>query len=58
MTELRTSEAGLKLIMTYEGFRSHAKKLPDGRWVIGYGHTKGAREGVKISPKKVTPSMP
>ncbi|WP_084417847.1 lysozyme [Henriciella litoralis] len=52
MTELRTSEAGLKLIMTYEGFRSHAKKLPDGRWVVGYGHTKGAREGVKISPKE------
>lgn len=49
MSELRTSDAGLKLIMAYEGFRSESRKLPDGRWVIGYGHTKAAREGLKIT---------
>ena len=49
MSELRTSEAGLKLIMAHEGFRSVSKQLPDGRWVIGYGHMKAAREGLKIS---------
>ena len=46
---LRTSEAGLKLIMAYEGFRSHSSRLPDGRWVIGYGHMRAAREGLKVS---------
>lgn len=49
MSELRTSDAGLKLIMAYEGFRPESRKLPDGRWVIGYGHTKAAREGLKIT---------
>ncbi len=48
-SELRTSEAGLKLIMAYEGFRSHSKQLPDGRWIIGYGHLKAARAGLKVS---------
>lgn len=48
-SELRTSEAGLKLIMAYEGFRSHSKQLPNGRWVIGYGHMKAARPGLKVS---------
>ena len=46
---LRTSEAGLKLIMAYEGFRSHSTRLPDGRWVIGYGHMRAARAGLKVS---------
>lgn len=46
---LRTSEAGLKLIMAYEGFRSHSARLPDGRWVIGYGHMRAARAGLKVS---------
>lgn len=49
MSELRTSDAGLKLIKAYEGFRSDSRKLSDGRWVIGYGHTKAAREGLTIS---------
>jgi GH24 family phage-related lysozyme (muramidase) len=49
VSELRTSDAGLKLIMAYEGFRSDSRKLPDGRWVIGYGHTKAAREGLQIT---------
>ncbi|MEM5516894.1 lysozyme [Henriciella sp. AS95] len=48
-SDLRTSEAGLKLIMSYEGFRPVSKQLPDGRWVIGYGHTKAARENLRVS---------
>jgi GH24 family phage-related lysozyme (muramidase) len=35
--------------MAHEGFRSHSKELPDGRWVIGYGHLKAARQGLKIT---------
>ncbi|WP_300376584.1 lysozyme [Henriciella sp.] len=46
---LRTSEAGLTLIRAYEGFRPHSSRLPDGRWVIGYGHVRAAREGLKVS---------
>merc|ERR1712080_668915 len=48
-SDLRTSQNGLKLIMAYEGFRSHSKQLPDGRWMVGYGHTRAARQGVRVS---------
>lgn len=46
---LRTSRAGLELIKSFEGFREAAARLPDGRWTIGYGHVRSAREGVTIS---------
>jgi len=48
---LRTSRAGLELIKSFEGFRDAAIRLPDGRWMIGYGHVRTAREGLKISQK-------
>lgn len=51
-SELRTSESGLKLIMAYEGFRPVSKQLPDGRWVIGYGHLKAARANQKINQQE------
>lgn len=51
-SELRTSENGLKLIMAYEGFRPVSKQLPDGRWVIGYGHTKAARANLRVSQEE------
>ena len=46
---LRTSRAGLELIKSFEGFREVAARLPDGRWTIGYGHVRSAREGVAIT---------
>lgn len=46
---LRTSRAGLELIKSFEGFRDSAARLPDGRWIIGYGHVRTAREGLTIS---------
>ena len=46
---LRTSRAGLELIKSFEGFRETAIRLPDGRWMIGYGHSRTAREGLTIS---------
>lgn len=46
---LRTSRAGLELIKSFEGFREAAARLPDGRWTIGYGHVRSAREGVAIT---------
>lgn len=48
---LRTSRAGLELIKSFEGFRDAAIRLPDGRWMIGYGHVRTAREGLKITEK-------
>lgn len=48
---MRTSAAGLELIKSFEGFRETATRLPDGRWTIGYGHVRTAREGLTISQK-------
>jgi GH24 family phage-related lysozyme (muramidase) len=48
---LRTSRAGLDLIKSFEGFRDVAVRLPDGRWTIGHGHVRSAREGLSISEK-------
>ncbi len=48
---MRASAAGLELIKSFEGFRETATRLPDGRWTIGYGHVRTAREGLTISPK-------
>lgn len=48
---MRTSAAGLELIKTFEGMRETAVRLPDGRWTIGYGHVRTAREGLSITEK-------
>lgn len=48
---LRISRSGLALIKSFEGFRERATRLPDGRWVVGHGHVKSAREGVRVSPE-------
>lgn len=36
------------MIKRFEGMRSKAAQLEDGRWTIGYGHTKTAREGASV----------
>lgn len=46
---LRISAKGLELVKGFEGFRPRASRLPDGRWIIGYGHTLTARPGLNIS---------
>jgi lysozyme len=43
------SRAAIVLIERFEGFRASAAQLPDGRWTIGYGHTKTARAGAQVS---------
>ncbi len=42
---LKVSRAGVELIKSFEGLRTTAARLPDGRWTLGYGHTFSAREG-------------
>ena len=47
---MRTSRAGLDLIKSFEGFHPRATVSEEGGpWLIGYGHTAGAREGLKVS---------
>ncbi|MEM7662700.1 MAG: lysozyme [Pseudomonadota bacterium] len=45
---MRTSERGLELIKSFEGFYRRSVSLGNGRWVVGYGHTKAARAGLGI----------
>ena len=45
----KISASGIDLIKSFEGYRRRAAQLPDGRWTIGYGHTKSAREGAEVS---------
>lgn len=46
---MRVSRAGVVLIKSFEGFRPRAVRGADGRWTIGYGHTRSAREGLTVS---------
>lgn len=48
---LQVSRPAIALIKGFEGLRRSAARLADGRWTIGYGHTKFAREGVEITEK-------
>jgi lysozyme len=43
------SRTAIELIKRFEGYRRKAAQLPDGRWTIGYGHTKTARKGAEVS---------
>ena len=47
----KVSRQGLALIEAFEGLRQTAARLSDGRWTIGYGHAKSAREGAHVSPQ-------
>ena len=46
---MRTSGAGVELIKSFEGFRARATRLPDGNWIVGFGHTAGAREVLRVT---------
>lgn len=41
----------VSLIKEFEGLQLKAYKCPAGVWTIGYGHTKTAREGMKITER-------
>ncbi len=45
---LKVSREGVVLIKSFEGFRPRAVRDEDDRWVIGYGHTASAREGLTV----------
>ena len=41
--------AAIEMIKRFEGFRRSAAELDDGRWTLGYGHIKTARQGAEVS---------
>ena len=45
----QVSRNGIELIKRFEGYRPRAARLDDGRWTIGYGHLRSAREGAEVS---------
>ena len=45
----KVSRAGVELIKSFEGLRTLAARLPDGRWTLGYGHTFSARDGARVT---------
>jgi lysozyme len=46
---MKVSREGVILIKSFVGFRSKAVPGEDGRWMIGYGHTASAREGLTVA---------
>lgn len=46
---MKASVAALNLIKKWEGLRLIAYKCPSGIWTIGYGHTRGVKEGQHIT---------
>ena len=49
---MTTSRKGLQLIKDFEGLRLGSYKCPAGVWTIGYGHTKGVKQGQVIDQGK------
>lgn len=49
MADKTLGQAGLNLIMQFEGCRLNAYKCPAGVWTIGYGHTAGVKQGQTIT---------
>lgn len=43
------NKRGLTLVKQFEGFYSEAYLCPAGVWTIGYGHTRGVRQGQTIT---------
>lgn len=43
------SEEFFSRIVVFEGFSGKAYRCPAGVWTIGYGTTKGVREGMRVS---------
>ena len=46
---MNISNKGLELIKSFEGCHLTAYRCPAGVWTIGWGHTNGVYEGMKIS---------
>ena len=47
---MKISQTGIDLIKKWEGMETEAYQDSVGVWTIGYGHTKTAKEGMRITP--------
>lgn len=54
---MKTSARGVHLIQSFEGFRAHAYRDVVGVWTIGYGFTKGVKEGDTITKEEAADKM-
>lgn len=48
------SAAGLALIQQFEGFRAEPAQLPDGNWVVGYGHVRTHEKGCAVNQEEAS----
>lgn len=53
MTNYKPSETLIEHIMKTEGVRLEAYRCPAGVWTIGCGHTKGVKQGDRITEAQV-----
>lgn len=49
---MKISQEGLALIKKFEGCKLESYKCAAGVWTIGYGSTKGIKEGMSITQEK------
>ena len=49
---MKINEKGLDIIKYFEGCRLHAYKCPAGVLTIGYGHTRGVKQGDTITQEQ------
>lgn len=49
---MRTNDEGIALIKQWEGLKLEAYLCPANVWTIGYGHTRTARPGMKITAQE------
>ena len=49
---MRTSQEGIDLIKHFEGCETKAYQCSANVWTVGYGHTRGVREGDEITKDK------
>ena len=52
MRKMTLSDKGVALIREFEGCKLNAYLCPAGKWTIGYGHTKGVRQGMTITQQQ------
>lgn len=51
---MKINKEGLELIKKFEGLKLKSYLCPAKVWTIGYGHTKGVKEGQKITEEEAT----
>ena len=50
--KMRTSKEGIALLKKFEGCELKAYQDSVGVWTIGYGHTKGVKDGMEITKEE------